>query len=198
MNQLTAIFLGPQGSGKGTQIDLLKDFLLKNDPQRAVVHFEMGAGLRAFAEEGGYTQGLLDASIKRGELQPSFITTYTIARFFIEQVRGNEHIIIDGYPRSLEQLVDFNSLMLFYGRKKPIVFWIEISDETAVARLLKRGRNDDTETSIRNRLRWSREQSAAVLEKFRSAGNCSVVTVNGDRPIEEVHRDVIRAITSEG
>ena len=196
MNQLTLIFLGPQGSGKGTQIDLLKNFLSKNNSGRPIVHFEMGAGLRAFAAEGGYTQKLLDASLKRGDLQPSFITTYAITRFFVEQIKGDEHIIIDGYPRSFEQLGDFSSLMRFYGRERPTVFWIEISDETAVARLLKRGRNDDTETSIRSRLQWSREQSAPVLEKFRAMESCRVVVIDGDRPVEEVQQDIVRAVTN--
>src|SRR3989344_1907422 len=197
MEQITALFLGPQGCGKGTQINLLKSFLKEKDPHRPIVHLEMGAELRAFGTEGGYTQDLIDASLKRGELQAAFITTYVMARFFIKHVTGNEHVIIDCFPRSLEQFSDFNSMMELYQRKNPFVFWIEISDETALKRLLARGRNDDTEESIRNRLSWSRKQVTEALQKFRSMPESRIVEIDGEREIEAVHRDIMHAIFGE-
>ena len=74
MNQLTVIFLGPQGSGKGTQVDLLADYLKKMDT-RPVGVFGMGKMLRDFCTKEGYSQKLVRESIERGEMQPDFLVT---------------------------------------------------------------------------------------------------------------------------
>jgi len=194
VEQQTSILLGPQGCGKGTQAELLKESFMRRDPKRVTVHFEMGSALRSFGNEEGYTQALLAASLKRGELQPAFLTTHVIARFFIQAMRGDEHLIIDGYPRSLEQFADFDSLMRFYRREALTIFWIEISDKTALARLLARGRNDDTEESIRRRLGWTRREMSSVLAKLRELGY-RVVEINGERPIPEVAADITAALS---
>lgn len=193
MNQLTAIFLGPQGSGKGTQVGLLKDYLAKHDPERPVMHLDMGASLREFGKSGGYTQELVHASLLRGELQPAFLSSYLMAKFFVENLKGDEHLVIDGFPREIVQAEIFDTAMRFYKRE-PFLLLINISDDEAVARLLKRGRADDTEESIRHRLSWSRAQVMPTVEAYRKNPLYRVMDVDGARPVEEVHQDILRKL----
>ena len=170
VEQQTVIFLGPQGSGKGTQVQLFKKFLTDTDSDRPIVHMEMGAALRRFSavENSGYTQDLVRASLARGEFQPAFISSYLMAQIFIEQMQGNEHFIVDGFPREPIQAAIFDTAMDFYKRDPRIILNVIVSEEESLRRLLARGRNDDTEAGIRERLRWNREQVMPMIENYRS------------------------------
>jgi adenylate kinase family enzyme len=190
MDQQTVIFLGTQGSGKGTQVELLKQFLKTKDGQRETVFFEAGGDLRRFGEEEGYTQKRVDASLKRGELQPDFITLYLMSKLFLEKIHCDEHLIIDGFPRLIPQLLVFETAMQFY-EKKPALIFLTISDEEAVSRLMKRGRNDDSAENIRKRLAWTREQVMPTVERIRESPLFRCFEINGERSPEEVHNDIL-------
>ncbi|MDE2213275.1 MAG: nucleoside monophosphate kinase [Patescibacteria group bacterium] len=191
MEQRTVVFLGPQGCGKGTQVNLLKEFLKKNDSSRPIVHFEAGEALRTFGREEGYTQDMVRASMARGELQPDFVTTHLMSELLVTSMKDNEHLIFDGFPRTREQEAIFNTAIKFYRRKSTTVFVIEISDEVAIERLLKRARYDDTKDGIRNRLAWTRAQIAPVIEWFKTAEGYQLFDINGERSIEAIHADIL-------
>ncbi len=192
MNQLTAIFLGPQGSGKGTQVNLLKEYLSKNDV-RPLIYFTAGTGLRAFAAGEGYTHEKVRPLIAGGKLMPTFITTALFSNRLIGSMHGNEHLILDGFPRTTDQIPDLNTAMQFYERK-PVVIYISLSDEVAKERLQKRGREDDTNEGIEERLRWSRDEAAAVNEWFKKNSYYTFVEIHGERSIEEIHTDIKKAL----
>lgn len=192
MNQLTAIFLGPQGSGKGTQVNLLKEYLSKND-SRPLIYFTAGTGLRAFAAGEGYTHEKVRPLIAGGKLMPTFITTALFSNRLIGSMHGNEHLILDGFPRTTDQIPDLNTAMQFYERK-PVVIYISLSDEVAKQRLKMRGREDDTEEGIEERLRWSRDEAAAVNEWFKKDPYYKFVEIHGERSIEEIHADIRKAL----
>ena len=145
MNQQTLIFLGPQGSGKGTHAIELQNDLAKLDPSIPVVHFEMGKNLREIAAQGSYTGELLKEIISRGELVPFNISSSVLSSYLMQHMHGNEHLIIDGFPRSDTQMEVLDATMAFYKRENPTVVHINISDEEGLKRLLLRGRADDTE-----------------------------------------------------
>ena len=73
---------------------------------------------------------------------------------------------------------------------------IDISDEEAVARLLKRaeieGRADDTEEGIRKRLGWYKDEVEPVIEFFEKKG--SVVKINGEQSVEDVYNEIIQRL----
>jgi adenylate kinase len=196
MNQQTAIFLGPQGSGKGTQVQLFKKFLSENDSERPIVHMEMGAALRAFSsvENAGYTQDLVRASLARGEFQPAFISSYLMAQIFIEQMHGNEHFIVDGFPREPKQAAVFDTAMDFYKRNPRYILNVTVPEEESVRRLLARGRNDDTEAGIRERLRWNREQVMPMIEQYRSNPAYTVIDIEGVGDVQEIHQKILSAL----
>ncbi len=191
MNQLTVVFLGPQGCGKGTQIELLKEYLYTHDAGRKVVHFEMGKQLRELASRDGYTPEKVRQVLSAGELISYFISSAQFSNYLIDHMHGSEHLIVDGFPRQADQVPALHSAMQFYDRKKTFVICINISDDEAVARLLKRGRHDDTEESIRHRLKWSREETIPNIAWFRTQPMYEVVDIDGERSTDEVHADIV-------
>ncbi len=194
VEQQTIVFLGPQGSGKGTQVQSLANYLEKKDPGHPVFHFSVGELLREFGGEVGYTEERVHASLLRGEMQPGFISSYLVARYFIHHLRGQEHVIIDGYPRSPENLVNFDSAMDFYGRVTPTLLYLNIPDEESVARLMKRGRSDDTEEGIRKRLAWTKEQFSTTIAHFTNNPKYRFTEIDGLGSIEEVHQRVLTTL----
>lgn len=190
VNQQTLIFLGPQGSGKGTQIELLTRYLQEQDTARTVALFGMGKALREFMAGTGYTENLVRPSMERGELQPLFLASALLADFLLKHIENKEHLIVDGFPREMNQIEVIDSALSFYKREKPTIIHITISDEEAVTRLLKRGRADDTPEGIRERLEWSRAHTDGVLSWFRANPRYTVLDINGERSIEEIQADI--------
>jgi len=91
------LLLGPQGSGKGTQAELLsKKFNL--------LHFSMGDALRAEVKKGTLLGKKIKSIIDSGALVPSIITNNVIETV---NLKGYNGIILDGYPRSKDQLEFF-------------------------------------------------------------------------------------------
>lgn len=193
MNQLTVIFLGPQGSGKGTQVQLLKDHLTKKDPG-SVLYFTAGTNLRSFAVGEGYTQERIRPLISSGKLIPTFLITHLFSARLIGGMHGEEHIILDGFPRTVEQIPDLDSALQFYDRKKVIVLHISLPDEVAKTRMVGRGREDDTDESILERLRWSNNEASLVDEWFKSHPYYTYVDINGEQSIQKVHDDILAAL----
>jgi adenylate kinase len=68
---------------------------------------------------------------------------------------------------------------------------INISDEIGIERLLKRGRADDTEETIRRRLAWSREEWQKILARLEKNPGYTVLEINGDQSIEAVHQEIL-------
>ena len=193
MQPLTAIFLGPQGCGKGTQISLLKEYLAKQDPTRAIVHFEMGKQLRELAAREDYTGRLTNEILLGGNLIPYAVSSSLFALYLMQNLPTNgEHLLIDGFPRTATQVPMLDSALVeFYKRLAPTVVCINISDEEAVKRLLLRGRSDDTEESIRKRLLWSQEETMPNLAWFRANSAYRVVDIQGEQSIDSIHHDVL-------
>lgn len=196
MDKQTLIFLGPQGSGKGTQIQLLKDYITAKDAARSIVHFEMGKQLRELATKDDYTGQLTNEILLAGGLIPYAISASLFAQYLMDTIAtGEEHLVIDGFPRTATQVPTLDSALTeFYKREMPTVVCINISDDEAVARLLKRGRHDDTEESIRTRLAWSRKDTMPNIEWFRSNPQYKVVDIDGERSVEEIHTDILEKL----
>ncbi len=191
VNKQTLIFLGPQGSGKGTQIDLLKEHLAKVDTSRTILQFGMGQGLRELGTRSDFTGKKTDAILRAGGLIPYSISCAVFAQYLMNNAQGDEHMIIDGFPRTPDQVPMLDSALDFFEAKPATVVCINISDEEAVKRLLLRGRNDDTEEGIRKRLAWSRKDTMPNVEWFRANPSYKVLDIDGERSVEEIQKDII-------
>ncbi len=193
MEPITVVFFGPQGSGKGTQVKLLMELLKERDPKRGIIYIEMGKLLRDMADAGGLSGTLTDEIIRNGKLMPDFMPVYLIVRTLVENFTGDQHIIADGVTRRPNQTTAFDDAMQFYGRPDYHVIDLELSEEESIKRLLLRGRNDDTEEAIRNRLGWHKSEVAPLIRIFEERGR-AVHHINGDASMETVHADILSAL----
>lgn len=185
MTERTIIFVGPQGSGKGTQAELLEKKL--GEP---VVRFEAGKSLRALAAEESYTGHLVRAAIERGELLPVFLSTRAFSESLVRDMREGVHLLLDGFPRTADQLPIFDSALRFYKREKPRVLHFNISDEEAIKRLALRNRTDDSAEGIKRRLAWTRKAGGEVLSWFKADPYYEFFEINGERSVEDIHAEI--------
>ena len=194
MELQTAIFIGRSGSGKGTQAKLLRDVLTQEDKQE-VFYLESGEHFRAFLKENGYTQDIARMIAGTGGLQPTFLAVHVWAHLFIENLKENNHIIIDGTPRTLDEARVLHSAMQFYGREKPVVIYLNVSREEAQRRLEARGRADDnTKEEITQRLDWFDSDVYPVVEYYRDHPEYIFADVDGEQDIEAIHTDIMKYI----
>ena len=98
MQPQTFVFFGIVGSGKGTQVKLLMDFLKKKDGKECVYAYP-GDEYRKIIQSGSYTGSLMKDSVTRGELQPGFFSDAIVLNILISSLTAENHLIADGYPR---------------------------------------------------------------------------------------------------
>jgi len=187
----TFIFFGRSGSGKGTQAELLIKYLKENDSEHSVLYVETGQRIREFIKGGTHSVKLVSEIVNKGGLLPAFLPIWLWAGFFIENVKGDEHIVLDGLSRRVAEAPVLASALEFYGFKNPQVIVINVSKPWAKERLLSRRRSDDTDEKIDLRLSWFDEQVLPAVELFRQNPAYSVFDINGEQPIEKVFADIL-------
>jgi adenylate kinase len=192
---LTVIFIGPQGSGKGTQIELLSRVLRTQIPQRRVVDIQTGRRFRALAAKGeGFTERKMHETLDSGILQPLFLSVVLWGDAFHHHVDPECHLLIDGFPRTVNEARVLESALTFYDRKELIVVNLA-TDETVVrGRMENRARPDDTPQSIEARLAWYRDETLPVLAYYKERMHTTIVTCDGTESIEEVHHAITKAL----
>lgn len=195
MHPLTVIFLGPQGCGKGTQLKLLADHLAATDPSREILKPAMGSLLRELAQKETYAASLLRPVIAQGGLVEYAVSVPLFGNYLLEHLSAEQHVLMDGFPRSIEQVTFLDSAVRFYKRAQPTVVRIEISDEESLKRLTLRKRSDDTPDAIRSRLAWTRKAEAEIEAWFKSHPGFSFVEIDGSGTIEETQAKVRAALS---
>mgnify|MGYP003597030431 CR=1 FL=1 len=158
------VLLGPPGAGKGTQaVRLCADLGL---PQVST-----GELFRRQKAEGTEL-GLLAASyMDRGEYVPDEVTDAVVERRLAE-TDARDGFLLDGYPRTLAQVEALDAMLRDSGHGLDLVLNITAPIEEVVDRLLGRaqqeGRADDTEEVIRRRLEVYEEETAPLVDVYRS------------------------------
>ncbi len=206
----TFIFIGRSGSGKGTQATLLQAYLEKgtsggtsggadgaDQAKLPVKYLQTGAEFRSFLQGTTYTQKTAKALSAKGALQPAFLAIYMWAKFFTEKLTGNEHLIIDGTPRKRDEAQVLHSVFGFYQRAKPIVLFMNISEDVAAKRLAARHRLDDNSAEIRGRLAWYKTDVEPAVEWYRTHPDYRFIEVNGEQTEAKIHEDIIAAIAQK-
>ena len=195
MDLKTAILIGPSGCGKGTQAKLLKEYLEKNDTERETLYLQSGEKFREFIKEEGYTQDKVREVLSTGGLNPGFMAIWVWASMFIEQLKENQHLVTDGFPRRADESPLLHSAFEFYERKNPTVISFEVDDEVIVERLVHgRKRSDDTPEAVAERLRFFRKNVRLAIKYFEEHPFYTVAHIDGNQVPEEVHKDILKAL----
>ena len=187
MNEhLNLIILGPQGSGKGTQAALL---------QKKIGAALFGAGdvLREIAKTDTALGKKVHETINvQGRLvEPELISE--VIKNKIATVPKSQNLILDSYPRSLEQYELFKKFWPAIGRGDYRVLFIELTEDQALKRLLLRKRLDDSEETIRKRLELFNSLTMPMIKDMEQQ-NAQVIHINGNQTIEEVHAEILNKL----
>ena len=196
MKPKTFIFIGRSGCGKGTQAKFLHHHIEQMDPEkRKIMYLETGPRFREFIKGNSYSSKLSLEIANTTARQPDFLAVWTWANVFIEELTGEEHLIIDGTPRALMEARALDTAMTFYKRMTPVVIYVDVSREWSKARLLKRheieGRSDDQTAIIDQRLNWFDEEIYPAVQYYEHHPGYKFIHVNGEQEIEKVTRDIL-------
>jgi len=190
METQTILFIGPQGSGKGTQVQNLIGYIKEIDAEHPVMDVETGRLFRALAETGNATAVHVKELIENGKPVPDFVTNSYVMADFRDRYTDDSHITLDGFPRNADQAKFLDEIFAFYGRTAMSVVYLETSEDVVRERMMSRGRADDTEEKITERLRWSMEMMHAMIEYYKERPETNFVTVDGSGTIEEVQEAI--------
>ncbi len=191
----TFILVGRSGSGKGTQIDLLKNYLVKRNASIPVKSLVMGEIYRAFFKGSGYVQDTArDVSMVQGKFQPDFLTNALFINEAVQVIDGASTLFIDGYPRTISQTETLKLLLEYVKRTNPIVINIEVSRNNVKKRMLARGRGDDSETAVESRLNEYDRTVIPMIEAMKTDSFFTYIEINGEPDPETVHKSLIAAL----
>ena len=178
------VLLGPPGAGKGTQAERIC-------ASRSLIHVSTGDLLReavkAGTELGVEAKGYMD----RGELVPD-----ELVLSLLEERIGREDAaagyLLDGFPRNTAQA---EALEARIGKDGvDAVVHMRLADDEIVRRLLARGRADDSEPVIRNRLKVYADETAPLIRFFEERGMLTTVDALGT--MDEVFARIEEALSN--
>lgn len=186
---LNLILMGPPASGKGTQAGLLlKKF--KN-----YHYISTGQLFRELIEKKTDAGERVKDIIESGGLPFDDLATTLWMYDIAFNVKGNQGIVADGFPRRLQEAKDLDAFLSFLQRKKNTKFFlIDISEKEAQKRLIKgrRGRSDDDPRDIKKRFKIYRQRTIPALDYFKKQG--LLFKINGEQTIENVFKDILKTI----
>lgn len=175
------ILIGPPGAGKGTQATLIAE-------KFAIPHISTGAIFRANVSEGTDLGVEAKSYMDRGEYVPDSVTN-AMVRDRLGQDDTANGFLLDGYPRTLAQVDELDTILADLGKQLDAVVEITADVDEVTARLLaraaKEGRADDTEEVIRRRMVVYAEQTEPIVAVYTDRG--LVRKVDGMGTVEEVH-----------
>jgi adenylate kinase len=176
------VLLGPPGAGKGTQSERLSQKL--GIPQIStgdLFRSNIGQGTKLGLEAKRY----LDA----GDLVPSELTNQLVDDR-LDHPDAASGFILDGFPRSIEQAKALHDMLGRRGTDIDAVLEFRVSEDELLQRLKGRGRADDTDDVILNRMKVYRDETAPLLEYYRD----KVKTVDAIGTVDEVFARALRAL----
>jgi adenylate kinase len=146
--------------------------------------------LRKEVEKGSEIGKIAKSIIDRGEFAPNQIVLELIKDKIEKSPKG---YVLDGWPRYMQQVEDMEKNEIGYD----YAVFLDVSREEVLRRLLARGRADDTEEIINNRIELYKRETGPVVEYFRKKDNFISVTAEGGTP-EETAKEIIRRIDNGG
>lgn len=209
---LNLLFFGPSGSGKGTQAEIIaKEYNLKR--------LQSGAILRKWAKEKTAFGKKVQEAMNEGFVPSEWI--FKITKEELNKVDRNQGLMLENFSRMLPEIKNLYNVLSELDRKLDYIFLINISDEEAIRRMIKRGtcrecekvvvlesgveelvcpdcggtikkRKDENIESIRKRLSDYHNKTSEVLDYVRE--NDRIIEINGEQLVENVSKDIINHI----
>ena len=190
----TFIFFGTVGSGKGTQAELLKKYLIENKISEDVANTSTGVEYRKLIDSNNYTGTLVKTAVEKGYLQPDFLTISLFTNILVSLMKENTYLIADGFPRTIAQSEAFEKAMKFYNRESIHIIYIDIDKEEATRRMMLRGRADDTEEGIAKRFDEYTNNVVPSMNYFKGKEGYTLHTIDGKQSKEKVEEDIIKSL----
>ena len=182
LGRMRIVMLGGPGSGKSTYTEyLIKHF--------NITHIYPGGMLRKEVEKGSEIGKIAKSIIDRGEFVPNEIVLELIKDKVEQSPKG---YVLDGWPRYMQQVEDMEKNEIGYD----YAVFLDVSRDEVLRRLLARGRADDTEEIINNRIELYKKETGPVVEYMRNRPGFIEVKAEGGTP-EETANEIIRRIENE-
>ena len=193
MNPVTIAFFGISGSGKGTQCELLQQYLEKNT-SISVVRPEMGNLLRDFMKTGTSLAKRTGDILAAGGLVPSFMPIYLLTGMLNTSFDGSQHLILDGTCRRPDQSRAVDDMMKLWNRKNLQAIVLKLTKESAKTRLVARGRFDDAkDEALASRFAWYEAHVVPSIEELRTLG-WTIHEIDGEPDVETIHKAILGAL----
>lgn len=182
------LIMGPPGAGKGTQAVRLAERI-------GGAHISTGDIFRANVSQqtelGQTAQQYMDA----GKYVPDEVTN-AMVRDRLAQDDARDAFILDGYPRTLDQVETLDGILGELGSQLDGVLSLVVNKEELIARLLKRaetsGRADDTEEVIRHRQDVYSEETSPLVKVYGDRG--LLIEVDGMGDMDDVAERIEKAL----
>ncbi len=182
----TFLFVGRPGSGKETQARLLGQVT-------GYPVFSTGEKFRELREHRDELGYRVREAYDTGKLLPSWFAEYLVTDVLLKH-SSHAGIIFEGSGRSLDEAEFIHEVLTWLGRPYTVID-LHISSEEAARRQLTRAQSgarpdSNTEAKVALRLREFEERTAPAIAYFKEKG--VVVAIDGERPIEEIHEDIVK------
>ncbi len=212
------IFIGPPGSGKGTQTKMLS-------AEYGFPHIDTGSLLREEVASGSEEGKLANSFMEQGQLVPIELVSKIIKNRLLKDDCKNG-FILDGYPRSTEQAAALDEILKEIDKDTdtvPNVFYFEVDKTKLVERLVNRRscsvcgaiynlktmnledetkctkcggklirREDDTEEVAEKRFTTYFNQTAPLVELYEKRG--WLTKLDASLPIDTIYKNLTGAI----
>jgi adenylate kinase len=186
---MIGIIFGPPGSGKGTQAKRIQ-------AGSNLEHLSTGAILRSEVARGTETGKEVARIMAAGDLVPDDLII-AIVQGNLRDPNGSSDVLLDGFPRTLEQARALDQMLAQEGHRVDFVVALDVPEDVLVDRILHRaaveGRPDDTRDAIAERMHEYHKLTEAVLDHYRKHG-VPVKVVNGVGDVEAVFERIRPAI----
>ena len=176
--------LGGPGSGKGTVCPrLVADY--------GFSHLSVGELLRAEVASGSTLGHEVESIMKSGGLVSDDLAL-KIANDAITRISesGNNKILLDGYPRTLEQATAFEQAVC----PASCILWLTCAEDVLVQRILERGkssgRQDDTAESVIIRLKNFNENTERIRKHYQDQPDNKLTLIDASLPVDDVYTQI--------
>lgn len=187
---INVIICGAPGSGKGTQSDLIIQ-------KYNLMHLSSGDLLRKEIAEGTELGKEAEKVISDGQLVRDELIIKLIEKR-IDSLNSEKYkgIILDGFPRTLEQAEALEQIFVKRGTSTDVMICLQVDEDELINRLLNRGktsgRSDDNLEVIKNRLAVYEKQTKPIVEFYKNIGKHT--EIYGIGTVDEIFERISKVI----